>query len=233
MTVWLTIPCKKPVAEANAVLNLWRAKGYKIAVFRDLGDHPVNADIHIYGQYPGYGKATNAICKAVAAIDYDMEFCVAGGDDVHPADGDPAVIAREIFLHFGGTFGVMECTGDRWMEDRQGRCAAERVCIAPWLGRDWITRAYEGDGPLCGGYQHFFVDEELACVAETLGALWRRPDLTQYHDHWTRRKTRRPEYLDEAKLNWADAKAYFEARRKTNFPGSEPLPSCKASTVQT
>lgn len=226
MSVWFTIPSARPPAEANAALARWRARGYKLAIFRDVGAEPVHADLMIFGEYKGYAAAVNQLCRAVMDADPAASFMVTGGDDVHCiSDFAPEVIAAQCEARFGGTLGVMEPTGDRWMVDRNGKCAAERVCIAPWMGREWCRRGYGGKGPLWEGYEHFYCDEEHARVAEKLGILWQRPDLTQYHEHWSRNGGERPAFLEKARLGWDAAKELFESRQAAGFPGHELLPA--------
>jgi hypothetical protein len=91
------------------------------------------------------------------------------------------------------------------------------------MGRSWCELSYSGNGPMCEDYRHFFVDEDLHEVAKKLGVLWHRPDLMHYHHHWSREGKPRPPYLTEAKLNWGEAKAIFDTRKRAGFPGSEPL----------
>lgn len=81
MSVWYCIPSKRP---DGGTAPLWRAKGYKVALFRDAGDPPVEADLILTGKYPGYGAAVNALCAEVIARDKDADWLVTGGDDVEP-----------------------------------------------------------------------------------------------------------------------------------------------------
>ena len=85
-----------------------------------------------------------------------------------------------------------------------------------------------GSGPLWPDYAHMFEDEELQNVAQKLGVLWQRRDLTHLHNHWGLGgdRSKMPEFLREvnSKEHWNHFKAIFEARRATGFPGSEPIP---------
>ena len=102
MSVWYCIPSKKPAAEAQACVDLWRSMGYKVALFRDEGDELVNADYLLIGQYPGYAKAVNALSKEILAMDPACDWIVAGGDDTEPDRHKHAeTIARECSRHFG------------------------------------------------------------------------------------------------------------------------------------
>lgn len=146
MNVWYAIPSKKSPSEAEKVLSLWRDRGYRIAVFRDLRDEPIASDLIAYGDYPGYSAAVNLLCLDIIAKDPDAEWIVTGGDDIQPDLNHTAgQIAFECGRHFGekhkqfrmeyvvlsehfppvvqpsarnywSTFGVMQPTGDRWGE---------------------------------------------------------------------------------------------------------------------
>lgn len=209
MSVWLCIPSARPVAEADPVLERWWTRGYRIAVWRDAGTEALkNADVTLWGDYPGYAKAVNRLVHQVMDSDKDAEWFVTGGDDIHP---DLNHTAEEIALecswhffephwreaelqssHYGGderraleTFGVMQPTGDRW-GDKQG-AYADRVCCSPWMGREFCRRIYGGTGPIWPEFDHMFEDEHLQAVAQKLGILWQRPDLIHYHEHWVRK----------------------------------------------
>ena len=225
MAVWYTIPSVRPPDEAMAALSRWVSRGYKVAVQRDEDATSLPVDLCWHGPYKGYANAVNKLVMMVLERDPECEWVVTGGDDVLPdPDHDPAVIAAELMEHFGGTLGVMQPTGDRYMEDDSGRCAAERVCISPWMGREFCERSYGGDGPLWHEYFHEFVDEELHGVARMLGVLWHRPDLNQYHAWWGREGKEQPEHLKHLAARWDGAKALFERREAAGFPGSELLP---------
>ena len=232
--VWLCIPSAAPAPRLNEALARWQQLGYYTAIFRDIESRPllhdgvwtnvVDADITHYGKYEGYAAAVNKLCHAVTKQHPEAEWFVAGGDDIQPDPSHHAHdIAKECNSYFGGTFGIMEPTGDRWLEDAEGKCSAERVCIAPWMGREWVDHGYAGKGPYPEGYYHFFADEELKLVAERLGMLWQRPDLTQYHDNWQREGGRqRPAYLEKAAKARDRDLALFLERKAAGFPGSGP-----------
>jgi len=135
------------------------------------------------------------------------------------------------------TFGVMQPTGDRWGSTDpwaqklppNRRAYIDRVCGSPWMGREFCRRMYGGAGPLFPGYRHMFVDEELQAVAEKLGVLWQRPDLTHRHNHWGRgpnvQTSDCPEFLRAVSgpEHWKEASALFQSRKAAGFPGHEPL----------
>ncbi len=206
MSVWLTIPSKRPPEEAEKVLNLWRERGYKIALWRDPGEwRGINADLILdYIDYPGYAEAVNQLIRDVLrAVDPSAEWFIAAGDDVEPdlnhSAEEIAVQCREHFAaalpvhpgqwteHGAQTFGVMQPTGDRWGDKGDGKGAyIDRVCGSAWIGREFARRINQGNGPLWPEYFHMFVDEHLQCVAQKLGVLWQRRDLIQLHKHWGR-----------------------------------------------
>jgi len=215
----------KQGAEPSSLAK-WREKGYRLAVFQDVGKVPVPADLHLFGEYSGYASAVNQLCFAILSQYPSTQVIVTGGDDIDPDPvHDPDRIEKEFIQHFQGTFGVMQPTGDRWMVNDAGLCACERVLESPWMGREWIQRINGGCGPIWHEYFHFFEDEEHMEVAKMLNRLWLRPDLIQYHHHWSREGRSRPKYLYPARLNWDEAKALFLRRKKAGFPGHEPLAS--------
>jgi hypothetical protein len=223
MTVWFAIPSARPPAEAEKHLAHWRALGYKLAIFRD---HPesVPCDLELRGPYPGYYAAINRLAREILANDARAEWIVSGGDDTDPDLAcDPLRIAQQCAEHFGGTLGVMQPTGDRWGE--RNHIYAENVAGSPWLGREWCLRAYQGKGPVCEEYRHYYGDEELQNVAKLLGRFQQRRDLIHYHDHYLRGQGAKPRpafHVNANRLFAADG-AVFRARKQHGFPGHELL----------
>jgi hypothetical protein len=87
MSVWLTIPSKRPPEEAEKVLKLWSERGYKIALWLDTGwPRPETFDFCFAqdGEYPGYARSVNALVAYVASDHRDAEWFIAAGDDVEP-----------------------------------------------------------------------------------------------------------------------------------------------------
>jgi hypothetical protein len=231
MSVWFCIPSARPAAEANLALNKWRECGYRIALWRDSSENVPICDLLLTGSYPGYALAVNALVKEVLARDLQCLWVVIGGDDTLPdPNHSPEDIATDCALHFSGTFGVMQPTGDRWADG-----SIDRICGSPWLGREFCERMYGGNGPLFSEYFHMFVDQELWEIATKLGVLWQRRDLTHLHNHfcrvdnavnWQQGRAKMPEFLREANSpeHWRKYKALFEARKATGFPGHQPIP---------
>lgn len=248
MSVWFCIPSCRPKHEAEDCLRRWKALGYRIAILRQgesLDSSLVDLQIPT-GEYLGWPKSTNLLCKRVLAEDLHMLYCVGGGDDYLPIpDLKPEYIADECESHFEylngmptGMYGwgVMQPTGDRWGDCESARktfgedrgAIIDRVAGSPWMGREWIERSYQGKGPMPDCYHHLYADEELCLVAEKLGVYWRRPDLTQYHNHPARGE-RGFQACNEGHLaplyskeNWDRERKIFEERKAAGFPGSEP-----------
>lgn len=175
--VWYAIPSAN-VQRAEKCFDLWRVHGCKIAVAINKGDPAPRADLVLeLDPYPGYFTAVNLLSQAILR-EHNPDIVITGGDDMYP---DPRyradVLAEEFFLRFPDGYGVMQPTGDSgdvpW-------------CGSPWMGRGWLERAYDGTGPFHGGYFHFHGDIELKSVAQAQNALWLRPEVSQFHDHWTR-----------------------------------------------
>jgi len=237
MSVWYCIPSKRSPAEANICLDKWRAQGYKVALWRDSGDEPIDCDLMLSGEYPGYAQAVNALCREVLGRDPDCTWCVTGGDDIEPDQGKTAdEIAAECSAYFKrmngyqgslstpktnldhwacATFGVMQPTGDGH--------GIETICGSPWIGREFIERAYGGDGPFFHGYTHCFLDNELQEVAKKLGAFWQRPDLTHKHNNWMWTTGVKPAFLETAysRAHWDKYLRLFTERKAAGFPGHE------------
>lgn len=81
-TVWYAIPTKRPPGEDT--IELWRERGYRIALFVDEGDPPKKADTIVVGKYEGYAKAVNYLVRTILAEDPMAAFIVTGGDDIEP-----------------------------------------------------------------------------------------------------------------------------------------------------
>ncbi len=257
MSVWYAVPSKRPWAESTlpqwkergykiAVYvdsNYLRDTGFVVDICvrsESLVDpgHPVALP------YPGYAKAVNYLVDWVLKLDPDCDWIVTGGDDVLPdPNHTPEEIAFQCSEHFApgeykvpgaSTFGVMQPTGDRYGESPTNRdpamrsAYADRVCGSPWMGREFCKRINQGNGPLWPEYFHMGVDHELQCVAEKLGILWQRPDLTHFHEHWARPRANAadmPEFLKRANSpeEWQAYLKIFNARKAAGFPGSDPL----------
>lgn len=218
--VWFVLPSARPHIEAEAILSLWRERGYRIGLWRDPGTEEGFDECLIIRPYEGYAKAVNALAAEVLRCDAEAEWIVTAGDDTEPDLTHTAQeIAADCAEHFEGTFGVMQCTGDRWGEsrnthafqkwpDQPRRCVhcgqgedapphmhgayIDRVAGSPWLGRSFCERINQGNGPLWPEYFHMGVDDELQQVAQKYGVLWQRPDLIHLHKHWGRKLEGKP-----------------------------------------
>lgn len=250
MSVWFCIPSKRPLHELGEVLGAWKERGYKIAVAREVADGaPSQADlvIPVYS-YQGWARSTNLLISVVMAGCQDAEWFVGGGDDYWPDPNKTAEeIAAECGEHFWNkhitnpgmkittiavrTFGVMQPTGDRWMDKGDGHGAViDRIAGSPWMGREFCRRMYHGAGPLYSGFYHNFADELLQKSAQKLGVFWQRPDLFQEHRHWARRRGDWRDAPDWAyKINhpqqsdWERSKALFKNMEAAGFPEADDL----------
>jgi hypothetical protein len=246
VSCWYCIPSARPPEEANRVLEKWRAAGYKIALWRDVTGFEVINDRLIVGLYPGYACAVNALVKQVLMIDDACDWIITGGDDTEPDPNHTAEeIAEQCTLHFGylqshqpsypnsdfgPTFGVMQCTGDRFAGGQ-----IDRIAGSPWIGREFCRRALEkGVGPLWPQFTHMFADECLKNVAERLGVYWMRPDLIHLHRHFQRESDALdsnavpkpvPAHLKEwnTRAHWDEMKAIFQRLKADGFKECLPL----------
>jgi hypothetical protein len=245
---WYAIPSKRPPEQVEPVLAAWRERGYKTALMIDEGGSAGSADyFNSVMPYLGYAESVNWLVRDILRMDSACDWIVTGGDDVYPDPNQHArSIATQCKAYFHGlnrergvplsvgceaidTFGVMQPTGDRWGDDALSRARygkdrgayIDRVCGSPWMGREFCQRIYGGKGPLWPEFTHMYVDEHLQCVAEKLGILWQRPDLTQRHEHWGRQgdATKMPEFLKHANSSeeWAKSQAIFERLKSGGF----------------
>lgn len=215
--VWICLPSART---DGGTIPLFQKAGYRVSVWRDPGK-PIPADICICQPYPGFALAANAVIHAAMLADPEAQWLVNVGDDIDPDPHDPEQIARECTEHFGGTFGVMQPVGDKWLTSN-----IEKICGSPWMGREFCQRAYGGKGPFWKEYWHMHVDEELLCVTIKLGVLWQRKDLLHYHHHWMRETPNDPPaFLARANSgeHWNESREIFRTRKSAGFPGHEPL----------
>jgi len=248
MSVWFCIPSIRP---NGGTIPLWRERGYKVACLRQ-GDL-IDCELLIpTGEYRGWAPSVNILAKAVVEMDPTAEWIVTGGDDYEPdMNRPPDVIGAECWEHFrdlaavhGGslydtTFGVMQPTGDRWGDTPATRkqygenrgAYLDRIAGSPWMGREWVKRAYGGRGPMHAGYRHMYADEELKEVAEKLGVYWARRDIMQMHRHWGRIAGEEfgdikdcPDFLLPVNTpqHWHESQRLFVERKAAGSPGHEP-----------
>ncbi len=219
--VWFAIPSANPEL-CRRTLPAWREMGYRVAVLQNRHRADLPADEVLWvDEYPGWAQSVNILCREV--VPGAAPFVVSGGDDMLPdPETDAPAIAEQTLGHFGGTFGVMQPMGDELLGSRQ-------FCGSPWLGRDWIRRAYSGRGPLNGAYRHNWADADLFWVARCYGRLQIREDLVQRHEHFTRTGDQPPEYWTDA-VDCHDRHdvQLFLSRCWGAFPGAAPI-GCERS----
>lgn len=210
---------------AAQALDRWLAKGYAARIWADPDDTRfsklVGQHSHVvFAGYPGYFSACAVLAEMEMQRLYGAYVVVLAGDDMHP---DPNRTASEIAGECADRYGgytapwVMQPTGD----DLRG---TDKICGSPWLSLGWVARAYLGRFSVPVWYRQFYGDEELLEVAKRLGVLHQRPDLTQRHDHWSRKDVKIPRlpYQEANTKRWwdVDAKTFAE-RKAAGFPGSD------------
>lgn len=229
MSVWFCIPSARPVKEANRSLSKWRERGYRVGLWRDTEPAPeLLCDLLLTGRYPGYANAVNAIAGEVLKIDPECRWIVDGGDDTEPDENhDPGSIAEECEKHFGGTFGVMQPTGDRWAGG-----SIDRIAGSAWMGREWCERANGGAGPLWHEFTHMFVDDCLQETAKKCGVFWQRRDLSHMHRHFLRNgdevcrsNPNTPAHLVKwnSPAHWAEMQAVYVRLKNADFAPCMPI----------
>ena len=221
MNVYVLCPTKLK-ERAQAVAKLWMARGYKMLFFQDAGTDPFTEEATLSAPYSGYWNAMNRLAGLALSFDgkFKMDACVFIGDDIEPDQHKTAgEICKEYLDRFPDGFGVMQPCGDPQGDLIDGKHNAARICGSAWFGRGWIERAYSGRGPSWDGYFHFYADEELPIVAEKLGVMWWRPDLTQFHKHWSWGHTPRQDYHVQASSKWWPIdQATYNLRKSHGFP---------------
>lgn len=212
--VWFVIPSANP-ENCCKVLPAWRERGYKTAVLQNLEKANIPSDLTVWFDcYPGWPESVNILCRDVVPKSCDL--IVTGGDDMLPdPDHTAGELAAQFLGRFPDTFGVMQPHGDEFM-------CATRYCGSPFIGRGWFENMYAGRGPMYHRYHHNFADNELYWLAKGLGALWERPDLSHFHDHFTRDGRPQPVYWNSVKeRDLRDCLLYY-ARVYEDFPGHQP-----------
>jgi hypothetical protein len=214
--VWYLMPSASASNAARSV-PAWRGQGYRVAILQDRARFDIDCDALIRrDQYPGWAASINALWRE--AVPDDCPVVVGGGDDMFPdPDRRAHEIAEEFIDHFGGTFGVMQPTGDDFE-------ATRTICGSPWLGRDWMRRMYAGRGGLCESYFQQWADDELYWVSKCAGRYWGRADLCQRHEHFLRAGAPAPVYWVESAAGHAEQDCLtFIARSRAAFPGAAPV----------
>jgi len=181
VSVWAIAPSIRP---NGGTLPTWKAAGYRVAVLRQGEPFP-EADITIpTDRYLGWAKSINILAKVVLEQDTACDWVVNANDDTLPdPNHTPQEIADQCTAHFGGTFGVMQPTGDLalWPASRIDTFAG-----SPWMGREWCRRSFGGHGPVWDEFVHMHGDQHLWCCAVKLGIYWDLPDLIHQHNHCQR-----------------------------------------------
>lgn len=219
---WVLIP----TAQRNHVhvqLDKWRGRGWKIGLFVDPGLCELPRDLLVKAEYPGVWKAWNVLSRAVAAYGADC-VCLAGDDMDPPAQ--PASEIRERYLsQFPDGLGVLQGIGDKQGQLIDGLWNSARICGSPIIGREWIRRAYRGNGPVDARYGSFYADESLLHVARKLGLLQQDEEISIFHRHWSfRGGYPKQEYHERNnKKDWRADHDLFNESLALGFPEGELL----------
>lgn len=226
---WVLIP----TAQRDHVrdqLAKWRGRGWKIGLLIDYenktrraifeGDYNFLA---ISENYPGVWSAWNALARAAVAIGAEV-VCLAG-DDMDPPLQPADEIARMYLERFPSGLGVLQGTGDKQGQAIDGKWNSARICGSPIIGREWVKRAYRGNGPVDARYGSFYADEDLMHVATKLGVLWQEESVNIFHRHWSfRGGFPREDYHERnQRADWARDKALFDESLALGFPEGELL----------
>jgi len=212
--VWFAIPvAASEVWRASETFARWCERGYRCAALIDNGSRPDNAALTIgVNDYRGWSWAVNRLASAL--MSQGVDWIVTGGADVWPdPDRTAPEIAAECEQRFGGTYGVMQPTGDKW-----GASHERKACVSPWIGREWCEQAYGNGKPLHEGYAHYYADGELMDLAAMRSRLWWRDDLCQFHDHYLRRHEQTPEHLQRWQQTVRPSRELYERRKAMGFP---------------
>lgn len=135
MSVWLTIPSARPVNEVLPVVNAWRERGYRIALWCDFKGEATEDVSELCDrsvcqlEYPGYAQAVNTLIRCILREDPNAEWFVIGGDDVHP---DPNHSAEEIAQQCREHFATMHAGPE---------AEAEQPVDLDWMLNEQYTRA--------------------------------------------------------------------------------------------
>jgi len=224
MKIWAIYPSANP-ERARESIKRWQRAGYYVAILFDnlkVGKAIKDiVDASIFEEtYRGYFASNNTLARL--ALSKDADIIVISGDDMSPdEDHEAEEIGREYLQVYPAGLGVMQPTGDVGLK-------CDTICGSPWVGRAWVRRAYGGRGIFWPGYKHFYGDEELKDFSKSLGLLWQRSDITQYHDHPARTdRKKNPQHTDYQKNNsktyWHDDKILFRQRKAQGWPDSEIL----------
>ncbi len=251
MSVWYCIPSIRP---NGGTIPIWRERGYKVAALRQ-GDL-IDCELLIpTGEYRGWANSVNILAKWVVANDPTAEWIVTGGDDYEPdMSREPWSIAVDCDFHFKqiiggeeiGTWGVMQPTGDRWGDSIATRkqygenrgAYLDRIAGSPWMGREWVKRAFGGRGPMWPDFFHMYADEHLKECAEKLGVYWARRDIIQMHRHWGRIAGEEfgdikdcPDFLHQVNTpqHWHESQALFNKLKSGGFVEANDILTLQSS----
>ena len=223
--VFVVFPSANPIRATETTMK-WRQMGYQVGVYFDTG---TVADTGAYrewrGPYEGYWATCNWMAHMLVNGQEQAQVVIFAADDIEPDSKHTCAEIADAYLDkFPSLYGVMQPTGDKQGVDKTGTQASARICGSPWIGANWVKRAYGGNGASWAEYKSFYGDEELLHVAKREGVLWLNPDIKQHHAHWSFGWSQQQFYQRRnSERYWLTDKALFEKRLAEGFPGSEPL----------
>lgn len=189
--------------------------GYQTAILLDSSIDTVGADLEFHTEnYQGYWQSVNSLSWKAWSVNADVVVCAA--DDLYPDPNRKSYeIAEDFYKKFPDGYGVMQPIGDKMK-------GTDQICGSPWIGRKFIEKAYDGQGPYHSGYFHFYGDEELFEITKANDLLWQRDDVTQYHEHWCRPggPKKLPYQSRNSQFHWDKDKKLFMERKDAGFPGA-------------
>lgn len=218
MNIALTLPAAD-FDELTLCLWRWKPLGYQTFVLFDFATLKQNDPQTLVDQgvldffitvedYRGWYASENHLMGLAFDTYGHCDWVVCAGTDMDP---DPHFSAQNIALTLDPSR-IMQPVGDRW-DERNGVCAAERICGSPWISRQFFDK--------CGGqvwderFFHYFADEKLRDMAIGDYLLVQRKDLTHLHRHPNRERRQKPGYLGRS---WAADEALFKKEKAQNFP---------------
>ena len=183
------------IARSNETAKAWAGLRYQVAVATELPIPPKDICAHRvfnFTKYDGYYRSMNTVCQWLVR-EMKADIVVCAGDGIMPDTRYPAWGLGGMFVQkFPNGLGIMQAIGHRWQADRgPGQYnfhdwpSTERRCESPWIGREFILRAYGGRGPYSDAYAQYYGDAELHDVAQKMGVLWRNENVAQRSIHWS------------------------------------------------
>lgn len=226
MTIWYCIPsANRPMALET--LPRWKALGYRVAVQLDPDVKPLPHDIcdlQFFRPYKGWAEAVNFLMQdGFEDTDTDTLYAT-GGDDVLPDPNHQAHEVEDIFWdRFPDGYGVMQPAAPVPTAPEEKKQRGHIWAWSPFIGPEFIRRAYRGEGPMYPGYFHHFADTELAEVAKAQGCWFANEDLMHDHLYFRWAGLPKPSYRRNIRRAHPHDRELYRTRRQRGFPESHPV----------